>query len=103
MQRKGEYAHIILEYLRRSIALMDIKVDDRRALHAPLLEQFQNRDGNVIEHTETGAFGAEGMMCAAGERASPSFVEGILRGSQRSAYRAERPLDQPLRPWEADA
>src|SRR3954469_23057014 len=60
-------------------------------------------DGDVIEDAEPRAFAAESMMSAAGKVAAPAAFECISSGGERAAHRSKRPIDEALRPGEADA
>src|SRR4051794_15178705 len=77
---------------------MDVQVEHRGA--EPV---NPDGDGEIVEDAETRALLVEGMMCAAGEIAAEPGRERVGGGGERSADRCQRPADQPLRPWEADA
>ena len=80
MQRGGEDARIIAEDQRRAIALMDIAINHRNALHAPLIQQQLSGDADIIEHAKAGPALRPGMMAAACQIHRGPLLQRMARG-----------------------
>src|SRR5438128_1261995 len=99
VQREGEYAWIVAKNSGGAIPLVDVAVDDRRALDRSVSEQHARRYRNVVEDAVALAAIGERVMRAAGEvcRKAPG-LDGDARRGKRRADRTPRTLDHLRRP-----
>src|SRR5438552_11135617 len=94
---------IVLEDVRRAVALMHVQVDYGGALCAAFRSQPENRYRDIVEDAETGSLGSKSVMRAARQVSAPASSERVRGGGQRSSHGAERALNQTFGPGESDA
>lgn len=103
VHRQREDIRIVTEDFRGAIALMNVEINDGRALNHSIGPQLLDGDGNVIEDAESGALGAHRVMRAAAESGAESAGQRFVGGADRSAHGRERTLHQLRGPGKADA
>jgi hypothetical protein len=98
MDGKREDVGLFSEDFGCAVSLMDVEVDHGRAVYPASMSKVLNRDCNIVEHAETRALSAKGMMRPSTKSASPAIGKGILRGAYSSTHRCQRSFYQHLRP-----
>ncbi len=100
MHGEGEDSGIAAKDGGRSIALMNVEVNDRCTLDSGLCARPTDCDSEIVEDAEAGACIAEGMMRSAGEgpaktrfQSRPGGQERATRARERSGYQLGRPRE----------
>src|SRR5262249_27022542 len=93
-----EHSFVAGEDLVRSVPLLYVEVDDRRARNTAVALQRANRDGHIVEDAESFAVRRKRVMRAPREVHGDAVLEGARRGRERAARRPIRPLDERFRP-----
>src|SRR5579864_1778907 len=91
MHREREDIPIIFKNPSGAVALVHVQIDNGGALDAALGAQPLDGDGDIVEHAEARALCSERMMGSPRQVPSPSPVESVAGGRERSPDRGERP------------
>ena len=98
VQRQREGVGIRTEDLRRAVALVDVAVDDDRALRQPFQPQTGERHRDVVEQAVAAGEVVAGVVGAAAEVHPDPVLERPPRRRQRPADRPPAALDQHFAP-----
>ncbi len=103
VQRQSENIGVALKDGSRSVPLVNVEIDDERALQPSLRPCPLNCNRDIVKNAESRTLVPERMMGASRQSAAESRGKSLRRGLQCSAYARERPIHQIFGPREADA
>src|SRR5262249_40705984 len=102
VHREREDARVALEDQRRSVAVVDVEIDDGPAREAATVLQHANRDGDVVQRTEPLAMRGERVMQAAAEVRRTAVLERRRRGVTGAADHQPEGVRELGPPWELE-
>lgn len=103
MQRDSNRILRIRQNARRTIALMDVTIEDQYFMYTAALQQVMTDHGQVIENAETGRIVVVRMMGAARQMTGQAVRQGLFGGQQRAAYGADGTSRERFAPGQAEA
>ena len=102
MHREGEDPLVILEDLRRAVALMDVEIDHQGTIDPTLVQKQRCCDRHIVEDAKSRALFGEGVMAAACGVAGKPVLEGKSSRKHRAAIRRGRSCRHTVRDRQAD-
>ena len=102
MQRERERVGVAAEQVGGAVALVDVAVDDERALHEAARAQLRERADDVVEQAVAAREGAAGVVGAPAEVHRDPVRERVPGRLHGARDRAEATLDQLGRPRQAE-